>query len=151
MTTDPVPRATQAVARIAPTAEWLAHTAEVRLRVRGPTLAALAVEAGRALARVQLGRAPPPARGPWRAMRIQSSDPAALLVDWLNELIYLAETQRWVAVEIELEDAGDAAIAGRARGARVPRAPSRVKAATFHGLRVDPVPGGLEAEIVLDV
>jgi SHS2 domain-containing protein len=136
--------------------ELLAHTAEVRLRVRGPTLASLAAEAGRALARVELGGAARPrgARGAWRDVRVESRDSAALLVDWLNELIYLAETLHWVPLEFELEttDASDGlALTGRARGVAVAQAPARVKAATFHGLHVTPIPGGLEAEIVLDV
>jgi SHS2 domain-containing protein len=39
----------------------------------------------------------------------------------------------------------------RARGVTVDTAPSQVKAATFHGLRIAAVPGGVEANVVLDV
>jgi len=39
----------------------------------------------------------------------------------------------------------------RARGVAVDTAPSEVKEATFHGLRIAAVPGGVEADVVLDV
>ena len=42
-------------------------------------------------------------------------------------------------------------VRARASGVALQRAPSRVKAATFHRLRVEDVPGGLEADLILDV
>lgn len=131
--------------------EILAHTAEVKLRVRGPSLGEIAAEAGRALGRLELGTDRPAAQGEWRDLEVHAPDRDALLVEWLNELIYRAETERWVPVEIEVTAATDTALRARARGVTVDETPSRVKAATFHGLRVTPVPGGLEAEVVLDV
>lgn len=143
--------ASQGRARVEPSAEFLEHIGELRLRVRGPTLASVAAEAGRALAQVQIGATVPSARGAWRSIGVQGSDSASVLVDWLNELIYLAETLHWVAVEFELEERPGAAIEGRAWGAWTEETPSRVKAATLHGLRLEQIPGGFEAEIVLDV
>ena len=131
--------------------EILAHTAEVKLRVRGPSLGEIAAEAGRALGRLELGTDRPAAQGEWRDLEVHAPDRDALLVEWLNELIYRAETERWVPVEIEVVAATDTALRARARGVTVDETPSRVKAATFHGLRITPVPGGLEAEVVLDV
>jgi len=127
--------------------EVLEHTAEVKLRVRGPSLGALAAEAGRALARIELGDAAPPASGGWRRVELKSRDRDALLVDWLNELIYLAEAERWVGVEFLVDSASDTALTMLARGVPVAEAPARVKAATFHGLHVADRPDGLEAEI----
>lgn len=131
--------------------ELLGHTAEVRVRLRGPDLPALAVQAGRALAELELGRRPARAGGRWREIDVTAPDPAALLVDWLNELIFLAETERWVATEFRAAGMDGATLCLRARGVRVARAPARVKAATHHGLAVRPAPGGLEAEVILDV
>lgn len=134
------------------TSELLEHTGEVELRLRGPSLADIAAEAGRVLGRLQLGTArPAPERG-WRTVEVRGPDRDALLVEWLNELIYLAETDRWVALEIDVEAATDTHLRARARGVTLAEAPSRVKAATYHGLRMRPVPqGGLEATVVLDV
>lgn len=131
--------------------ELLEHTAEVRLRVRAPSFGELAAEAGRAVARIELGRVPPRAEGPWRELEVHSTDREALLVDWLNELVFLAEAERWVATEFQVSTATDTALRMRARGVTVEEAPARIKAATFHGLKIVAVPGGLEVEVVFDV
>jgi SHS2 domain-containing protein len=131
--------------------EVLEHTAEAMLRLRATTLADMLAEAGRALARLELGEPLPPASGEPRPITVRSPDRAALLVDWLNELIYLAETERWVPVEFEMVSATDTAARAWARGVVTEEAPARVKAATFHGLTVVAGRDGLEAEVVLDV
>jgi SHS2 domain-containing protein len=127
------------------------HTSEVRVRLRAPTLATLLAEAGRALAGIQLRGTGAPAPGEWRPVEVTAADPAGLLADWLNELVYLAETERWVPTEFELTTAGQGALTGRARGVTLERVSGPVKAATMHGLSVVEVPGGLTAEVILDV
>lgn len=131
--------------------EFLEHTAEVRIRVRAASFAALAAEAGRALATIELGSAPALPAGPWRLIEMPAADRGALLVDWLNELIFLAETERWVPVAFQVTGDAETGLRARVRGVPLPEAPARVKAATFSGLEIRPVPGGLEAEVVLDV
>jgi len=139
-------RVTQAL----PCSELLEHTADVRVRIRAESFGALATEAARVLTRIEVGAPPPPA-GPWRVIEIRSADRAALLVDWLNELIFLAETERWVPADFEIVEATETVLRVRARGGVVEQAPARVKAATFSGLQIRAAPGGLEAEVVLDV
>ena len=133
------------------TVELVEHPGEVRLRLRAASLGDLVGVAGRALAEVELGHPPGPARGAWRDITVHGRDREALLVHWLNELIYLAETDRWVGVEFAADRATDTELRMRVRGMSVDEAPSRVKAATFHGLRITGVAGGVEAEVVLDV
>jgi len=127
------------------------HVSEIRLRVRAGSLGELLAEAGRALAEIQLRGAGAAATGPSREVVISADDRAALLTDWLNELIYLAEAERWIGADFEVNSAVDRRVSARVRGVRVERAPGLVKAATLHGVRVDEVPGGLEGEVVLDV
>lgn len=139
------------VERLSPSHELSDHVSEIRIRLRAGSLGDLLAEAGRALAGLQrrgTESAPP---GSWRRLEISAADRAGLLAEWLNELIYLAETERWVATEFEVESAGDRTMAARARGVTVHRAPGLVKAATLHGLRVDDMPGGVTGEVVLDV
>lgn len=131
--------------------EFVEHPGEVRLRLRAATLADLAIVAGRVLAELELGRAPGPAAGAWREVVVTGRDREAVLVHWLNELIYLAEADRWVGVEFALDRATETEFRMRVRGVSVEEAPSRVKAATFHGLQIASVADGLEAEVVLDV
>jgi SHS2 domain-containing protein len=127
------------------------HTSEVQVRLRAASLADLLAEAGRALAAIQLRGAGAPAAGEWRPVEVTAADSAGLLADWLNELVYLAETERWVATEFELRTEGRGTLIGHARGVTLDRLPGLVKAATMHGLHVVEIPGGLAAEVILDV
>lgn len=134
-----------------PSVELLEHPGEVRLHLQAATLGELAMVAGRALAELELGHSPGPARGPWREVVVSGRDREATLVHWLNELIYLAETERWVGVEFAATGATETELRMRLRGVVVDEAPARVKAATFHGLRIAAVSDGVEADVVLDV
>jgi SHS2 domain-containing protein len=137
--------------RLAASHDIADHTSELRVRLSAGSLAELLAEAGRALAEIQLRGANPTAGGDWRPVEVSARDPAGLLADWLNELIFLAETERWVAMEFDVELAGRCTLRGRARGVALGQAPGLVKAATLHGLRVDDAPGGLTGEVILDV
>jgi protein archease len=127
------------------------HTGEIVLRVRAPSLSALFIEAARGLAELSLGREQAEPSGSPRTLSVAARDPAALLVDWLNELIYLAEAERWVALEFEGVEATSTTLRLRARGATLDRAPSLIKAATLHGLHLVRENGTMQADVVLDV
>lgn len=134
-----------------PTVEVIEHPGEVRVRLRAASFGDLAAAAGATLAELQLRRPPPAAGDAWREIPIRGRDREALLVHWLNELIYLAETERWVGTEFAPIREADTELVMRARGVAVETAPSQVKAATFHGLRILPTSSGVEADLVLDV
>jgi SHS2 domain-containing protein len=134
-----------------PSVEFVEHPGEVRLHLRAATLGELAVVAGRALAELELACSPGPGQGPWREVVVAGRDRDAVLVHWLNELIYLAETERWVGVEFSVSRATETELRMRVRGVAVDEAPARVKAATFHGLQISAAPDGVEADVVLDV
>jgi SHS2 domain-containing protein len=137
--------------RLSPSHELVDHTSEVRLRLRAGSLGELLAEAGRALATLQLRGSAASATGPWRAIEISSPDRASLLADWLNELVFLAETEQWVATEFDIDPTDGRSVRSRVRGVQVERVPGLVKAATLHGLRLEEVPGGMEGEVILDV
>ena len=127
------------------------HTSEIGLRVQAATFPEMLAEAGRGLARLLLRERVVEATGEAREIEVSSHDREALLVDWLNELLFEAEVRLWVPVEFEVLEASDTHIRARVRGAAVEVPPSIVKAATFHGLEVLETPEGLEAEVILDV
>lgn len=130
---------------------WVDHTAEVQLQVGAGSLAGLLAEAGRALGALLLrGREAEPS-GEARTIEVSSVDREALLVDWLNEIIFLAEVERWVAVDLDFSAASETHLKASARGASVADPPALVKAATFHGLAVEERDGGLQAEVIFDV
>ncbi|HTG35593.1 MAG TPA: archease [Thermoanaerobaculia bacterium] len=133
---------------------WLDHTSEVQLQVEAESLAGLAAEAGRALGLLLLREGhdvPVRPEGPARKIQVESVDREALLVDWLNEILFLAEVERWVAVEFDILEISSVHLKASALGVPVEESPALVKAATFHGLAVEERAGGLQAEVIFDV
>src|SRR3954471_10150995 len=135
----------------APWHRWVDHTAEVQLELGAGSLAGLLAEAGRALGALLLrGREAGPSGEP-RTIEVSSVDREALLVDWLNEIIFLAEVERWLAVDFDFSAVSETHLKASARGVAVDDPPALVKAATFHGLAVEEREGGLQAEVIFDV
>ncbi len=127
------------------------HPGELHLRVRAESLGEVMVEAGRALGTLQLGQRRASGNVPWMEIEVHSTDREALLVDWLNDLIYRAETDGWIPLEFTIREVSDRHLSVRARGGMVNERPALVKAATLHGVRIQPVSEGLEADVVFDV
>jgi len=134
-----------------PSHEFAEHTSELRLRVRAGDAAGLYAEAGRALGGLLLrgsGGAGPELT---RELEVEAADPESLLVDWLNELLWQAEAERWVPRAVEVLEAKPTRLRARVTGPRVREPPVLVKAATHHGVRVTQDPTGWEAEVILDI
>jgi len=136
-----------------PRHELIAHTAELALRLRADTPADLCAEACRALGsllREEAGSAPA-AGASTRTLTVEAVDGDALLVDLLNELIYLAETERWAPSVVESVEWTATRVVLRLAGPPLRRTPSRIKSATHHGLALRRVGRGWEAEVIFDV
>ena len=137
--------------------ELLEHTADVGIRARGATVEEAFEQATLGLAEVQ---GPPdpgepaPDRGERVAVQVSAGDPGGLLVDWLNEVLWLAETRPAAVTDVRVERVGDGTAAGwvvLAAGGPGPDG-TFVKAVTYHRLRVEPDPdGGWLVEVYLDV
>jgi SHS2 domain-containing protein len=108
------------------------HTSEVRLCVSAETLAAVFEESGRALAELMLEGPAPASPGPAEAVHLVAPDRAALLVHWLNELIFLSETRKQVYVDFDVESVSDTALHATVRGIFPEVLRTAVKAATLH-------------------
>lgn len=128
--------------------QWVEHTAELELSLEASTEAGIFEEALRAFGEL-LGDGEL-AEIVEREVRFEGRDRAALLVDWLDELVYLAETEGLVperVLAIELSPDGLRATVAARRG----EPPHLVKAATYHRLRFEPAHDGFRATLVLDV
>ena len=128
------------------------HIGELALRIEAPTLPMLFEEAGRALSEAmgQGDTSGSPADHE-EEMTVAAPDREALLVEWLNELVYRAEVSRVFPREFRIERISERDLAAVVRGVRLERLRNPVKAATFHGLSVSESPEGFRATIVLDV
>lgn len=130
--------------------ELVDHTGELELRLRSPTQGELYGEALRALAAEvsERGGADPLER---HLVALRASGPDTLLVDLVNEAIYLIETEGFVPTRLEVARLSATTLEGALVGHRDPDLRPLAKAATYHGLSVRDGPEGWEARLVLDV
>jgi SHS2 domain-containing protein len=132
--------------------ELLEHTADVGVRARGATLEEVFEQATLGLAEVLGALRPGP--GEAVAVEVTAGDPGALLVDWLNEVLWLHETRGHAAIAaVRVERAGGDRAAGSVTFSSTdpPADGTFVKAVTYHRLRVGRDAGGWLAEVYLDV
>jgi SHS2 domain-containing protein len=85
-----------------------------------------------------------------RKVELEASDLPALLATWLDELLYLAETEGLLPESAELEVFGTRRLSGLVRLRRGEPRPL-VKAVTLHRLRLRPENGVWRGRVVLDV
>jgi SHS2 domain-containing protein len=130
------------------------HEADVGLIIRGRDGPELFAEAGLALFDLvcELDAVQERTRYPL-AGKADAVEP--LLVDWLNDLVYLFQARGVVCRRFEFPAWSETAYEGEAFGE--PIDPARhsprdlVKAATYHGLSVRSQENALEARVILDV
>jgi SHS2 domain-containing protein len=127
------------------------HTGEVRMRVEAGTLAELFEEAARGLAELMQERPAPPDPGSAEHVRLRARDAEALLVDWLNELVFLSDTRERVYTDVRVTHITDTELEATVAGATPEALRTAVKAATLHGLAVRRSAEGYSASVVLDV
>lgn len=85
-----------------------------------------------------------------REVEVSAHDRGALLAAWLDELVFLAETEDLVPEGLERLDLGDERLTATVRAHRG-RTRHLVKGVTYHGLRFEAADGQLRAAVVLDV
>jgi SHS2 domain-containing protein len=127
---------------------WIEHTGELALEIEAPTAEQVFADALAALAELlQDGEEASPQS---REVAVRAADQAELLAAWLEELVFLAETEGFVPKAVESFELGDGELRARIRGS-LGDPPHLVKAVTYHRLEVAPSDGGWRARAVLDV
>jgi SHS2 domain-containing protein len=128
---------------------WLDHTGEMELEIEAPDEAAIFGDAVAALAELTAGE---PCGGETVTIELEvaAGDRGALLAEFLNELLFRAETERFVPTRLaRVSLAGDRLVA-RVDGRRGAVSPL-VKGVTYHRLRYARTASGWQAGVVLDV
>lgn len=137
-----------------PPFETFEHTADVGLTARGRTPEEVFVHAAQGLVDLMVD---PRGLQETRSVEVTVSAPdrEALLVSWLNELLYLLDTQRFIPLRCRITNLNETSITAQLVGDTLD--PSRhavrrmVKAATYHGLRFTRTNDHWEARLVLDL
>jgi SHS2 domain-containing protein len=130
--------------------EEIEHTADLAIRAYGRDMQALFANAAHAMFALM---AEPSVEGPVREREVslEAMDYEGLLVDWLNELIYLHEVDGETYSQFAIETLSSTELKARVTGGPTKRKTRAIKAATFHDLAIEETANGLVATIVFDV
>lgn len=125
------------------------HTADWELEIWAPDLPGLLEQAAMGmyqLTGVKLVSQP----RKFKQISLNNSDPETLLVDFLNELLFYAESEGLAFDHFELKMEGDQ-MEARVDGAPIASMGKEIKATTYHNLSIIENKQKLTAKIVFDV
>jgi SHS2 domain-containing protein len=126
---------------------WVDHMAEVELEIEAESEREVFADALVALADL-LGSAGE--GNELRAIELNAADRPALLAAWLEELVFLAETEGFEPLGVDALELDADSLRATVRG-RLGEPPHLVKAVTYHRLAFAPADSGYSARVVLDV
>jgi SHS2 domain-containing protein len=134
--------------------EVLDHTADIGLIVHGGDLKALFENAGEAFFHLitDLRKVKPRIE---RRINIGGESLERLMVDWINELLYLHDVENFLFKEFEVESVGEDGLKAVVKGEPFQEGThvikTEVKAATYHRIEVRKEKGRWRAQIILDL
>jgi SHS2 domain-containing protein len=126
------------------------HTADWAIRVCGATLPELFVNAATGMYSLvaDLSSAEPTIE---RVIKVKGIDAEALLVNWLNELIYHTEMDGEIFCEFHIDSFDHTRLIATVRAGRGIELRKQIKAVTFHDLHITTSDRGYQVTIVFDV
>lgn len=129
--------------------EEIQHTADWCLRVWAGDLPSLFTESALGM---NLLAGMQPASGPpiHRSFRTSAPDIESLLVSFLSELLFIAEQEKIMFDQFDIQLTGDMLLV-EMKGLPLNTVTKNIKAVTFHNLQVRRTARGVETEIVFDV
>lgn len=90
-----------------------------------------------------------------RDLEITAEDEPALLVEWLNELIYLFDVEYILFNRFEIDSLTKTQLKARCYGEKIRpqwhKLKTGVKAATYHMLKIDKNGGGYKIRVIFDI
>ena len=131
--------------------EEIEHTADRALRIYGRKFEELLLNAARGLYSIMgvdhvTGETPQA-----KSFSLDAEDAEGMLVEWLSELAYWAESEMLVFSKFELQSVTQTRVSAVAAGRRVAKLDRHVKAVTYHDLEIVESEAGLAATVVFDV
>jgi len=89
-----------------------------------------------------------------RDIEVTATDKESLLVEWLNELIYLFDTENIIFKRFDVTELNNTRLKARSYGEKVDRSRHKlktgVKAATYHMLKVNKN-DGYQVQVIFDI
>jgi protein archease len=131
--------------------EEVEHTADRALRIFGIDLKELVISAAQGMTQLMVGEAAKISTEIEKSIELQAVDAESLLVEWLSELAYWAETEMLVFKKFRITEVTATSLQATALGGKVAELEKHIKAVTYHNLEITKTPEGLEVTIVFDV
>ncbi len=133
--------------------EEVEHTADLALKVHGHSLKEVFINAACGLLSLMANLEGLEGLEPTisREISLESLDYEALLVDWLNELLYLHEVEEEIYTRFEIKALSPTALSAIIWGTKMTASLLAVKAATFHDLEIRETEAGYLTTVVFDV
>jgi SHS2 domain-containing protein len=131
--------------------EEVEHTADRALRIFGTNLTELFLSAAAGLTHLMAVEVSEISTEIEKSIELEAIDAESLLVEWLSELAYWAESEMLVFKKFKIQKATATHLQAKIFGGKTPMLQKHIKAVTFHNLKIIRNSKGLEATIVFDV
>jgi SHS2 domain-containing protein len=131
--------------------EEVEHTADRALRIFGINLRELMISAAQGMTQLMVGNASKISTEIEKSIELQAVDAESLLVEWLSELAYWAETEMLIFKKFRITDVSATRLQATVSGGKATELEKHIKAVTYHNLEIIQTPKGLEVTIVFDV
>jgi SHS2 domain-containing protein len=131
--------------------EEVEHTADRALKIYGSDLRQLLVNAAHGMNSIMLKEPAATSVPIEKPVALEAADAEGLLVEWLSELAFWAETEMLVFFRFELHEVSSTRLRATLYGSRVDQLEKHIKAVTYHNLEIVRTAAGLSAIVVFDV
>ena len=131
--------------------EEIEHTADRALRIYGSDLQELLLNAAGGINSLLDIEYNASSRLEEKSVELEAIDAESLLVEWLSELAYWAETELLVFHKFDLHSVSPTHVKATIHGSRVAQLEKHIKAVTYHNLEIIQTDKGLTATVVFDV
>jgi SHS2 domain-containing protein len=134
--------------------EFIDHTADIGILAYGEDMKQLFANAARGLFSI-ITNLDSVAVKESRDIQVTAPDPEVLLVNWLNELIYLFDAREILFNRFEITSLTETGLKAKASGEKINLAKhelkTQVKAATYHMLKIEQDEDGWKAQVIFDL
>jgi len=131
--------------------EEVEHTADKALRIFGTNLTELFLSGAAGLTHLMAAELSEISTEIEKSIELEAIDAESLLVEWLSELAYWAESEMLVFKKFRIKKATATHMQAKLFGGKTSMLEKHIKAVTYHNLKIIRTSKGLEATIVFDV
>ena len=131
--------------------EEIEHTADKALRITGASLQELFVSAARGMTGMMVPDLSKVSAEVEKCIELEAIDAESLLVEWLSELVFWAETEMLVFTQFDIKNLTASHLQATIIGGNISELEKHIKAVTYHNLKITKTAQGMETTIVFDV